>query len=99
MNYRRVQDRRRKIGHIRLHIGVTEAGTVVKGQSKISGRNRCAAAWQDIGDTMRVSLTADPVEEVLFAKELLAATGIRKDRDRDRFLSNMRADQKWIWRS
>ena len=29
---------------------------------------------------MRVSLTADPVEEVIFAKELLAATGIRKDR-------------------
>ena len=62
-----------------LHIGVTEAGTVGIGKVK-SAAGIGALLLCGIGDTMRVSLTADPVEEVIFAKELLAATGIRKDR-------------------
>ena len=62
-----------------LHIGVTEAGTIGRGKVK-SAAGIGALLLCEIGDTMRVSLTADPVEEVIFAKELLAATGIRKDR-------------------
>ena len=62
-----------------LHIGVTEAGTIGRGKVK-SAAGIGALLLCGIGDTMRVSLTADPVEEVIFAKELLAATGIRKDR-------------------
>lgn len=61
-----------------LHIGVTEAGTPSRGKIK-SAAGVGALLLEDIGDTMRISLTADPVEEVLFAKELLAALGIRKD--------------------
>ncbi|MCE2604126.1 flavodoxin-dependent (E)-4-hydroxy-3-methylbut-2-enyl-diphosphate synthase, partial [Pseudomonas aeruginosa] len=37
-----------------------------------------ALLLEGIGDTMRVSLTADPVQEVLFAKELLSALGMRE---------------------
>ena len=61
-----------------LHIGVTEAGTPSRGKIK-SAAGVGALLLEDIGDTMRISLTADPVEEVIFAKELLAALGIRKD--------------------
>lgn len=60
-----------------LHIGVTEAGTVSRGKIK-SAAGIGALLLEGIGDTMRVSLTADPVEEVLFAKELLAAIGLRE---------------------
>ncbi len=60
-----------------LHIGVTEAGTLSRGKVK-SAAGIGALLLAGIGDTMRVSLTADPVEEVLFAKELLKATGIRE---------------------
>lgn len=62
-----------------LHIGVTEAGTLARGKVK-SAAGIGALLLEGIGDTMRVSLTADPVEEVIFAKELLAAVGLRKDR-------------------
>ena len=62
-----------------LHIGVTEAGTLRRGKVK-SAAGIGALLLSGIGDTMRVSLTADPVEEVIFAKELLAAVGLRKDR-------------------
>lgn len=62
-----------------LHIGVTEAGTLARGKVK-SAAGIGALLLEGIGDTMRVSLTADPVEEVIFAKELLAAVGVRKDR-------------------
>lgn len=62
-----------------LHIGVTEAGSLRRGKVK-SAAGIGALLLEGIGDTMRVSLTADPVEEVIFAKELLAALGIRKDR-------------------
>lgn len=58
-----------------LHIGVTEAGTLSRGKVK-SAVGIGALLLAGIGDTMRVSLTADPVEEVLFAKELLLAAGL-----------------------
>lgn len=60
-----------------LHIGVTEAGTVSRGKVK-SAAGIGALLLAGIGDTMRVSLTADPVQEVLFAKELLMALGLRQ---------------------
>lgn len=60
-----------------LHIGVTEAGTVSRGKIK-SAAGIGALLLAGIGDTMRVSLTADPVQEVLFAKELLKALGLRQ---------------------
>lgn len=60
-----------------LHIGVTEAGTISRGKVK-SAAGIGALLLEGIGDTMRVSLTADPVEEVHFAKELLSALGMRE---------------------
>ena len=61
-----------------LHIGVTEAGTPSRGKIK-SAAGIGALLLEGIGDTLRVSLTADPVEEVQFAKELLTALGMRKE--------------------
>lgn len=60
-----------------LHIGVTEAGTPARGRTK-SAVGIGALLLAGIGNTMRVSLTADPVEEVLFARELLDVLDIRK---------------------
>ena len=60
-----------------LHIGVTEAGTLKRGKVK-SAVGIGALLLAGIGDTMRVSLTANPVEEVCYAKEILEATGLRK---------------------
>lgn len=60
-----------------LHIGVTEAGTLARGKVK-SAAGIGALLLNGIGDTMRVSLTADPVEEVIFAKELLQSIGLRE---------------------
>lgn len=60
-----------------VHIGITEAGTLARGKVK-SAIGIGALLLEGIGDTMRVSLTADPVEEVLFAKEILRDIGIRK---------------------
>ena len=60
-----------------LHIGVTEAGTPARGRTK-SAAGLGALLLSGIGDTMRVSLTADPVQEVLFARELLDVLDIRK---------------------
>ncbi len=60
-----------------LHIGVTEAGTPSMGKIK-SAAGIGALLLAGIGDTLRVSLTADPVEEVVFAKALLKAIGLRK---------------------
>ena len=60
-----------------LHLGVTEAGTprmgVLKSAIGIGG-----LLCQGIGDTIRVSLTADPVEEVCAAKDILSAAGLRQ---------------------
>lgn len=77
MNYEAYKIVNEKSDHP-LHIGVTEAGTSSRGKIK-SAAGVGALLLEDIGDTMRISLTADPVEEVIFAKELLAALGIRKD--------------------
>lgn len=57
-----------------LHIGVTEAGTYHKGAIK-SAVAMGALVHQGIGDTIRVSLTDDPVNEVLVAKEILQSLG------------------------
>jgi len=61
-----------------LHIGVTEAGTLARGKVK-SAAGIGALLLDGIGDTMRVSLTADPVEEITFAKELLTALDMRSE--------------------
>jgi len=61
-----------------LHIGVTEAGTVRMGTLK-SAVGIGGLLALGVGDTMRVSLSADPVEEVYAAREILKAAGIRKD--------------------
>ncbi len=60
-----------------LHLGVTEAGSLVRGTVKSSLGIGLLLA-QGIGDTFRVSLTADPLEEVPVAWEILRALGLRK---------------------
>ena len=60
-----------------LHLGVTEAGTPTMGILK-SAIGIGGLLCEGIGDTMRVSLTADPVEEVYAAKRILQACGIRR---------------------
>lgn len=60
-----------------LHIGVTEAGTVFRGTVKSAIGLGCLLA-EGIGDTLRVSLTGDPVEEVKVGKEILKSLGLRK---------------------
>lgn len=61
-----------------LHLGVTEAGTenmgVIKSSAAIGG-----LLLRGIGDTLRISLTDDPLKEVQAAKKLLKAIGIRRD--------------------
>ena len=61
-----------------LHIGVTEAGTVRMGTLK-SAVGIGGLLALGIGDTMRVSLSADPVVEVYAAKEILKAAGVRRE--------------------
>lgn len=58
-----------------IHIGVTEAGTIYKGMIKSSIGIGCLLA-EGIGDTLRVSLTGDPVEEVRVGKQILKSLGI-----------------------
>ncbi len=60
-----------------LHIGVTEAGTLKMGQIK-SAAGLGALLLAGVGDTMRISLTADPIEEVRYAKTLLKTLGLRR---------------------
>jgi (E)-4-hydroxy-3-methylbut-2-enyl-diphosphate synthase len=60
-----------------LHLGVTEAGTPFSGSIK-SAVGMGALLVDGIGDTIRVSLTADPVEEVKTAFEILKALGLRE---------------------
>ena len=60
-----------------LHLGVTESGTLFRGTIKSSiGIGTLLA--EGIGDTIRVSLTSDPIEEIKVAKEMLKALGLRK---------------------
>ncbi|MCD8052295.1 MAG: flavodoxin-dependent (E)-4-hydroxy-3-methylbut-2-enyl-diphosphate synthase [Clostridiales bacterium] len=61
-----------------LHLGVTEAGTKTMGTIK-SAIGIGGLLAQGIGDTLRVTLTADPVEEVVAAKQILQAAGLRQD--------------------
>lgn len=60
-----------------LHLGVTEAGTPKMGELK-SAIGIGGLLCQGIGDTIRVSLTADPVEEIYAAKRILRACGLRE---------------------
>ncbi len=61
-----------------LHVGVTETGTEYMGTIK-SAMGIGGLLCMGIGDTVRVSLTADPVREVLAAKAILKAAGLRRD--------------------
>ena len=65
------------LNDIPLHIGVTEAGTENGGMVK-SSVGLGALLAEGIGNTMRVSLTADPVREIYAAKEILKALDLRK---------------------
>ncbi|MBQ2472849.1 MAG: flavodoxin-dependent (E)-4-hydroxy-3-methylbut-2-enyl-diphosphate synthase [Lachnospira sp.] len=60
-----------------LHVGITEAGTAFSGTIK-SSIGLGLILNQGIGDTIRVSLTDDPVKEVLTAKQILRTLGLRK---------------------
>ncbi len=60
-----------------LHVGITESGTVMSGNIK-SAVGLGIILNQGIGDTIRVSLTGDPVEEIKSAKLILRTLGIRK---------------------
>lgn len=60
-----------------LHIGITEAGTLYSGNIK-SAVGLGIILYQGIGDTIRVSLTGDPLEEIKSAKRILKTLGLRK---------------------
>lgn len=61
-----------------LHVGITEAGTVTRGNIK-SAIGLGLILSQGIGDTIRVSLTGDPIEEIKSAKMILRTLGLRQD--------------------
>ena len=60
-----------------LHVGITEAGTLFSGNVK-SSVGLGIMLYQGLGDTIRVSLTGDPVEEIKTAKLILKTLGLRK---------------------
>ena len=60
-----------------LHVGITESGTLFSGNIK-SAEGLGIILYQGIGDTIRVSLTGDPVEEIKSAKKILSNLGLRK---------------------
>ena len=60
-----------------LHVGITEAGTIMRGNIK-SAVGLGIILNQGIGDTIRVSLTGDPVNEIVSAKMILKTLGLRK---------------------
>ena len=59
-----------------IHLGITEAGSMLPGTVK-SAIGLGSLLWMGIGDTIRVSLSADPVEEVRVAFEILKSLGLR----------------------
>lgn len=61
-----------------LHVGITESGTVYRGNIK-SAVGLGIILGQGIGDTIRVSLTSDPVDEIVSAKTILRTLELRKD--------------------
>jgi len=61
-----------------LHVGITEAGTITRGNIK-SAIGLGLILNQGIGDTIRVSLTGDPIEEIKSAKLILRTLGLRKE--------------------
>jgi len=61
-----------------LHLGVTEAGTLRMGTLK-SAAGIGGLLGLGIGDTLRVTLTADPIEEIYAAREILQAVGLRRE--------------------
>lgn len=63
--------------HHPLHVGITEAGTIISGNIK-SAIGLGLILYQGIGDTIRVSLTGDPLEEIKSAKLILRTLGLRK---------------------
>ncbi len=60
-----------------LHVGITESGTLYSGNLK-SAVGLGIILYQGIGDTIRVSLTGDPLEEIKSAKRILKTLGLRK---------------------
>ena len=60
-----------------LHVGITESGTLLSGNIK-SSVGLGIILYQGIGDTIRVSLTGDPLEEIKSAKRILKTLGLRK---------------------
>lgn len=77
LNYRSYMLLSQKTGYP-LHIGVTEAGTVERGKIK-SAVGLGALLLAGVGDTMRVSLTGDPVNEISVAKSILASAGMYRE--------------------
>lgn len=73
----KAHERIAKKTHYPLHVGITEAGTVYAGNIK-SAVGLGMILGQGIGDTIRVSLTGDPLEEVRTAKLILRTLGLRK---------------------
>ena len=60
-----------------LHVGITEAGTIISGNIK-SAIGLGLILSQGIGDTIRVSLTGSPLEEIKSAKLILRTLGLRR---------------------
>ena len=60
-----------------LHLGITEAGGLLTGTTK-SAIGMGSLLWAGVGDTIRVSLSADPVEEIRIGYEILKALGLRR---------------------
>lgn len=75
-----IEAHRQLIKHVNypLHIGITESGTIVSGSIK-SSVGLGILLYEGIGDTIRVSLTGDPLEEIKAAKLILKTLGLRKD--------------------
>lgn len=67
----------RELTDAAIHVGITESGTPRSGEIK-SAIGIGSLLLAGIGDTMRVSLTADPVKEVLFARRILETVGLRE---------------------